>query len=211
MNLRAMISMPLVFLSIFLLYFSTKKEEGSPSIRKIATLGMYGAMAIALGIYESFLPDLFLPGMKLGLPNVIILLLMAYVGFKEALVVDIIRVLLVSLLRGTFLSMGGFMSLAGASASFLVMWLVLFLSKRKLTVYFASILGAVCHCVAQLWVGYLYIGNPAIFLYLPWMALLALGTGFLSAALVRLLSRIPQFAKKSQNIDASHKVGETEK
>ena len=193
MNLRVMIAMPLVFLSIFLLYFSAKTDEGSPSIKKIATLGMYAAMAIALGIYESFLPDLFLPGMKLGLPNVIILLLLAYVGWKEALVVDIVRVLLVSLLRGTFLSMGGFMSLAGATLSFLAMCLVLVLSKKRLTIYFASILGACLHCVGQLLVGYAYIGNPALFYYLPWMELIALFTGFFSALLVALLGRLPMF------------------
>ena len=73
------------------------------SIKRLAINAMLMAMAIVLSIVESFIP-VFVPGVKLGLANVIILIMFYEFSIKEAFIVNVLRILLVGLLRGTFLS-----------------------------------------------------------------------------------------------------------
>ena len=91
------------------------------TIRKIALLGVLTAAAIVIGILESFIPSVGIPGVKLGLANIVILIILYEIGVVEAIVVDLSRVFLVGLLRGTLVSMGFLMSLTGAVMSLGIM------------------------------------------------------------------------------------------
>lgn len=166
-----------------------QRQTTPMSVRRLTRLGFYLALAIVIGILESFLPDLFLPGMKLGLANAVILLILLQSSAIEAFAVSMLRVLLVSLLRGTFLSMGGWMSFAGALLSFMGMVLAYYLSKKKLSPFFLSILGALLHNVGQILVAIFYLGTSSIAYYLPFLALLSLGTGFLIGFLANELKK----------------------
>mgnify|MGYP002624780641 CR=1 FL=1 len=165
-----------VFLAFFL--YQTGKGERHWSVRKISRLGLYTAMAIALGIAESLIPDFLLPGMKIGLPNIVILILLYTDGFGAAFFVNLFRVFIVSLLRGNIFSMGGWMSLAGAFASLLGMGLTHFLLRRASPIGI-SLVGSFLHVSAQILVAWFYVENAAIVAYLPFMLLLAIGSGLL--------------------------------
>lgn len=180
----------IAFVALTLMALAFYQRQTTPmSVRRLTRLGFYLALAIVIGILESFLPDLFLPGMKLGLANAVILLILLQSSAIEAFAVSMLRVLLVSLLRGTFLSMGGWMSFAGALLSFMGMVLAYYLSKKKLSPFFLSILGALLHNVGQILVAIFYLGTSSIAYYLPFLALLSLGTGFLIGFLANELKK----------------------
>ena len=95
--------------------------------RRIIYLSIFLAMSVVLGYIESFLPA-FLPGVKPGFANIIILITLLYLSWWEALALSLIRVFIVSLHCGSIFQFGFYVSLAGALASFLIM----FILRRKL-------------------------------------------------------------------------------
>lgn len=146
------------------------------------------SLAVVLGIAESFIPS-FLPGVKLGLPNLIVLLLLCLYPWYDALIVSLLRVFLVSLLRGTIFQMPFFMSLAGCVFSFLAMLLLLRALKRAFTVFGASLLGAYMHALAQVAVACLFVNSTAPFAYFPVISFLSLGTGLINGGFAYYLLR----------------------
>lgn len=166
--------------------------KGSGRI-KSARLGVLLALCLILGYLESFLPDFLLPGMRLGLGNAALLLVLLVYGFKEAFALALLKALLISLLRGNFLAMGGWMALAGSIASILGMGLLHALWRRCSAVGL-SIVGALLHVSAQVCVGALFLG-PAILGYWPWLLL----SGFLTGALIGVLVEVLRRRKSLMN------------
>ncbi|MBQ9520331.1 MAG: Gx transporter family protein [Acholeplasmatales bacterium] len=146
-------------------------------IKRIAIISMLAAIAIVLGYAESLIP-LSIPGVKLGLANVIILIMIYEFKWYEALGVNVIRILIVSLIRGTFLSAPFFMSLSGGLLSFIMM--LLFSKIKIFTSLGVSVLGSIFHVTGQILVAIIIMGTNAIIYYLPFIALLSLLTGVLS-------------------------------
>ncbi|MCR5078851.1 MAG: Gx transporter family protein [Bacilli bacterium] len=181
----------ILFLVLFVLIYRKSNMFG---VRKIVLLGLFLALAIALGMFESMIPDFLVPGFKLGLANIAIVLLLFGAGWKEALLVDVLRVVLVSLLRGNFMTMGGWMSFAGMALSFLGMLLIHLLWK-KASVIFVSIIGALLHDVGQIFVAFIYMENGAIFYYLPFMVLVSLATGALAGIVAYTLLKRESFTR----------------
>ena len=89
------------------------------TVRKLVYISLLSALAIGLGLLESWIP-MVIPGVKLGLANLVILIAMMTIGFWGAFAIDMAKVLIVSLLSGTFGQMGFVMSLVGSLLSFLV-------------------------------------------------------------------------------------------
>ena len=146
-------------------------------LKRLAAVALMTAAAIVLGIVESFIP-LFIPGVRLGLANVIILIMIYEFKFYEGLAANLVRIVVVALFRGTLLQPVFFMSLAGGVASFVVM---LGFSKIKIfTALGSSVMGSVAHASAQMVVAFIIISSNAVFYYLPFIVLLSLGTGILS-------------------------------
>lgn len=134
------------------------------------------ALSVALGVAESFLPPLGpVGGVRLGLANLLILLCLYELGFFEALFLDLAKVLLVNLLRGSFLQMGFWMSLSGAVASFIVM---ASLYKFKIfTEVGVSTVGAIFHSFAQVAVGAIILSTSNVFYYYCFLMPVSLLTG----------------------------------
>lgn len=147
------------------------------NIKRWMIIAMLSAIAIIVGYIESFIP-VFIPGVKLGLANVIILMMIYEFKFYEGLVVDIIRILVVALIRGTLLQPVFFMSLAGGLSSFLIM--LLFSKIKIFTAVGTSVMGSIFHSAAQMVVAYIIISSTAVYYYLPIIILLSIGTGILS-------------------------------
>jgi len=170
------------------------------NVHKIAFLAMALALAVTFGIVESFIPN-FLPGVKLGLPNLVIVLLLCLYPWYDALIISLLRVFLVSLLRGTIFQMPFFMSLAGAIASFLGMLLLLRPLKKVFTVFGASLLGAYLHTIAQVVVACLFVNSLAPFSYFPVISFLSLATGLLNASVTYYLLKRTSIRKASGEKD----------
>ncbi len=143
--------------------------------KKTAMLGMLLAFALILGYVESLLPLPFgIPGMKLGLPNLSVLLTLYLFGGREALAVNLTRVMLSGFLFGNFSTV--LYSLSGALFSFLIMSI----GKRikGLSITGVSVAGGCAHNLAQVMVAVLVTSTGQILYYLP--PLIACGslTGF---------------------------------
>ena len=132
--------------------------------RKVAFLGLSIALAMILSFVESQIPVFtVVPGMKVGLPNLVMVFLLYRVGWKETVVVSLIRVVLVALLFGNLQSL--IFSIAGAVLSLTGMIL---LQKTKLfSPITVSVVGGILHNVGQIIAACLWTRTAQIAYYLP--------------------------------------------
>ena len=151
--------------------------------KRLCIISMLLAMAIVLNILESFIP-MGIPGVKLGLANIIILIMLYEFKPYEALAVTILRILLVGLLRGNFLTPTFIMSLSGGMLSFLIMYL--FSRIKVFSPIGVSVLGAVSHATGQVIAAIILLGTQAVVYYLPLIGFLSIGTGIISGIITRL-------------------------
>ena len=154
-------------------------------------LGILLALALVFGFVESFLPDLLVPGVKLGLSNVVVLFVIYVYGQKEGLLIAALKALMVSFFAGTFLSMGGWMSITGSMLSAIMMILLHIIAKRFSPIAI-SLVGALSHFLGQLCIAYLYLGYP-VWVYAPLGMVLAMATGILTGSIAALLLRQKNF------------------
>lgn len=145
------------------------------STRKLTTTSLLVALGVILSIIDSFIPG-FVPGMKLGLANIVILMALYSYGFLDTLFINLMRVCLASFLRGTFLSMGFFMSLSGALISLCVMYLLMRFIK-KLHIVGVSVIGSLFHSFAQICIAFIYLGTGNVIYYLPILCFTSILTG----------------------------------
>lgn len=147
-------------------------------MKKFTRLTMLLALSVVLNIIESFIP-LFngnIPGLKLGLANIIILIILYMFSFKDALYVSLLRIILVGILRTGLFSMTFFFSLGGAILSLCSMFIA---KKTKLSIIGVSIVGSIFHSIGQILVAILIIKNMYIIYYVPWLLLFSIPTGIL--------------------------------
>ena len=131
--------------------------------KKLAFLSVSVALAMILSFVEAQIPPLTsLPGVKIGLANIVTLFVLYRLGWREAVGVSLIRVFLSALLFGSFVSLT--YSAFGAALSLIVM----ILAKRYLpfSSLGVSVIGALMHNVGQILAAWIYLGNGAIVYYL---------------------------------------------
>ena len=157
-------------------------------VQKMALLGVLTSGAIVIAILESFIPSIGIPGVKLGLANIVILIILYELGIVEAVFVNLLRVLVVGLVRGTFLGMGFFMSLTGAVFSLGIM-ILFYLLIKKFSVIGVSVIGSIFHVGGQILIAMIYLGTAYIVLYLPVLAISAIITGVFVGIIAQLIIR----------------------
>ena len=157
-------------------------------VQKIALMGVLTAAAIVIGFFESMIPSIGIPGVKLGLANIVILIILYEVGVVEAIVVDLSRVFLVGLIRGTLVSMGFLMSLTGTAFSLGIM-ILLHLVIKKFSIIGVSVIGSVFHVTGQIVIAMIFLGTVYVVYYLPFIAISAIITGLLVGIVARLIVR----------------------
>lgn len=144
--------------------------------RNTAYLGMYLALALICSYVESLIPFYFgVPGVKLGLTNIVVVLLLYTIGAKEAFGISLMRILLAGFLFGNPFSI--LYSLSGGILSFLVMYLLK--KTEKLKVITVSVAGGLMHNMGQLLVAALVVENYHVLYYLPVLLIAGFVTGFL--------------------------------
>lgn len=155
-------------------------------------------MLLALGIVFYVLEGLFppllpVPGAKLGLSSIIVLIAMLILGYKDGILLAAMRSILGSFIGGTFLSPGSILSLGGALVSAIVVALALKFLRPALSLIGISILGAIAHNLTQLLLAFLlYIKSQALLYYLPFLLLLGLVSGSVTGLLaVYVVEQLP--------------------
>ena len=154
--------------------------------RKLTFLSIFSALAIILSFVESLLPPIWssVPGIKMGLPNIIIIFLLYKFSLKQAAVVSGIRILTVAFLFGNLMTLA--YSVSGAVLSLAVMWIM---KKCNLfSMVGVSIAGAVSHNIGQIIAAILILGTKEIGFYLPVLAISGIVAGiFVGTAGILLL------------------------
>ena len=145
-------------------------------VQKIALLGVLTAATIVIAVLESFIPSVGIPGVKLGLANIMILVTLYELGILEAVFVNLARVFLASLIRGTIFTMGFYMSLVGAFLSLGIM-ILFYLLIKKFSIIGVSVIGAIFHVFGQIIVAMIFLSTAYILYYLPVIAISAVITG----------------------------------
>jgi heptaprenyl diphosphate synthase len=141
-------------------------------------LGLCVAVAGILHAVESWLPlPSPVPGVKLGLANIVSLLVINVYGWRDALSVSALRVVLGTLLGGVFLGPAFAMGLSGAVVSTLVMACVYRRWRPPFSLVGVSVIGAVAHNLAQIGTAAVLVASASLLWYLPYLVLFAVPTG----------------------------------
>ena len=159
--------------------------------KSTAFLGLCTALALVLAYLEVLLPPIFtaVPGIKLGLPNVVIVFVLYRFGLPRAALVSFVRIVIVSMLFGNVMAFA--YSVAGACLSLLVMALL-----RRIDLFSTvgvSVAGAVMHNVGQILTAMLLLGTAELGYYLIVLAV----TGTISGILIGIcgalaIRRLPE-------------------
>ncbi len=143
---------------------------------KTAYMGVLLSLSLLLSYVESLIPFYFgVPGIKLGLANLAVVIVLYWYGWREAIALNVMRVLLSGFLFGNLFMI--MYSLAGAVCSFLMMCFVR--KTGKFSVVGVSISGGIFHNVGQLGVAVFVTETVAAVSYLPVLAAAGTVTGML--------------------------------
>ena len=159
-------------------------------MKKYMRLVMLLSFSIVLSILESFIPlfNGYIPGLKLGLANIIVLIVLYKYDTKDVFFVSILRVIVVGLMRTGLFSVNFFFSLSGALFSAVSM--ILF-KKTKLSMIGVSVIGSIFHSIGQILIAILFLKNNNMIYYLPWLLLFSIPTGlFVGYVSKKMLSEL---------------------
>lgn len=161
---------------------------------KITFLGLFTAVALVLSFLETLIPNMVpIPGFKIGLANFAVLLALYLFGFKEAVIVDLARIILVALLFGSLFSF--FYALSGAVCALIIELIIK--KTDKFSPIGVSVFGAVFHNIGQFIVAVILIKSLGILYYLPFTLLFCVLSGALNGYLVLILKDRLKFLKKN--------------
>lgn len=145
------------------------------SARKTALLALFTTLSLAVYAIESAIPPLVpVPGIKLGLANIVTLLLLRHLRARDAVFVLISRILLSSFLFGQALSL--LYSLAGGLCSLCVMALVMGILQKRL-LFLTGAMGGLAHNLGQLAVAFVVTRTAGVLSYLPFLIVGGILTG----------------------------------
>ena len=171
-----------------------KQPTRQLSTRKMTTIALLSALALALSWLESMIPfQPGLPGVKLGLANLVIVFALYCMDSRSALLINVVRILLAGLLfSGPF---GTLYSMAGGTASLAVMTGLLAWNRRRRTkkqvdlfsIFGISMTGGVFHNLGQLVIAIVFVSSLNLIYYFPVMILSGIVTGLVNGAIARLL------------------------
>lgn len=163
--------------------------------KKIALFGMMVALAFTFSYFESLIPfNIGIPGVKLGLANLVVVTALYIMTPSQALAIAVIRIFLAGLTFGNVYSLA--YSLCGGILSYLVMLLV---KKTRLSIVGVSMLGGVCHNIGQIIVAAIVMETVRIAYYLPVLLVAGLITGFLMGVASKLvIDRFQKISKSKQ-------------
>lgn len=155
---------------------------------KAAYLGVFTALALIFSYLETFLPvPVGIPGIKIGLANLLVVVAMYKLGVREAFVISVLRIVLSGFLFGNLFAI--IYSLAGGILSFSVM--VCLKKRGSFSVFGISMAGGVFHNIGQILIAMYIVETVQIAYYIPMLLIAGVLTGLLiGVAANEILKRI---------------------
>ena len=143
--------------------------------KKLTTLAMLSAIALTIFMVEAQIPPLVpIPGIKLGLANIVTVFAVFAIGAREGMLVLFVRIFLGAVFAGNFSTI--FYSAAGGALAILTtIFLKKLLTQKQLWV--AGVCGAIAHSIGQMAMAITLTATPTLALYLPVMIAISIVTG----------------------------------
>ncbi len=142
--------------------------------KRVAMAGIFVSLALIFSYVESLIPFNFgIPGIKLGLANVVIVTGLYFMKLPDVCLISVIRIFVSGLLFGNMMSL--IYSLSGGILSLAIM--IILKKINKFSVIGVSISGAVCHNIGQIAAAIIVTGVPVIAYYLPILMAVGIITG----------------------------------
>ncbi len=156
---------------------------------KVAYWGIYTALALIFSYVEMLIPIHFaVPGVKLGLANVVIVVVLYKMGRREAYIISVTRVILAGFLFGNMASI--IFSLAGCIFSLTIMSILY--KKEIFGIIGVSVMGAVFHYIGQVLVAMVVVNSFSIIYYFSLLMIAGVVTGVLIGIVAQeMIKRIP--------------------
>ena len=173
---------------------SSKQSDSADSMSKakdVSFMGVLLALAIVLSILEAGLPPIpfFPPNFKPGLANVVVMYCVMIVGYRQAVLINVLRSLFILILRGP---VAGLMSLSGGFLSVFVLILLIGLFANKISYAMLSVISALFHNLGQLLVAGALMDFRLIIFYAPVLlvasVVLGMFTGFILGSIMPALN-----------------------
>ncbi|MFI3214802.1 MAG: Gx transporter family protein [Eubacteriales bacterium] len=163
------------------------------TVKKITTCGMLACLAMAISLLERYIPmDIMIPGLKLGLANIVTVYAILKIGKKEALMIFLTRVLLVAFLSGRVSAL--LFSILGGFFAWVIMCILAKFLNKGISIIGLSIAGAAFHNIGQIIAGIITIGTVSVLSYLSYLLILSIPVGFITGELLII------FLKKTKNL-----------
>ena len=155
--------------------------------KKVAVCGVLVALAMIFSYIEVLIPFNFgIPGMKLGLANLVIVIGFYFLKPQEVLLISMVRIFMMGYMFGNGMSI--IYSLAGGIFSFLIM--LLLKKTGSFSIVGISIAGGVFHNVGQLAAASVVLENTGVLYYCPALLISGVVTGFLIGILSKRVVRV---------------------
>jgi heptaprenyl diphosphate synthase len=162
---------------------------GSSDNSRTYKIALLISISCVLQISESFIPHP-IPGLRLGLANMLTLVALVTLGFRAALEIAVLRTVLSAFIMGTFMSPTFVLSFSGAVISSLVMGglyhLPIFQGRFRFSIIGISVFGALTHNIVQLYLAYfILIKHSGIFIFLPYLCIGGVAMGLVTGLVAR--------------------------
>lgn len=152
-------------------------------IKRYTIIAVLSALAVVINLFESF----FIPpvqfGIRFGLANIVSLVAIYFVGKKDMVLINALRVIIANLLRGTIFALVFWISFGGVILSTIA---IIILFQLKSSLLFTSIISAIAHSVGQVMVVVLVYNQILIASIIPLLLISSIVTGILTAFIAKL-------------------------
>ncbi len=152
-------------------------------IKRYTIIAVLSALAVVINLFESF----FIPpvqfGIRFGLANIVSLVAIYFVGKKDMVLINALRVIIANLLRGTIFALVFWISFGGVILSTIA---IIILFQLKSSLLFTSIISAIAHSVGQVIVVVLVYNQVLIASIIPLLLISSIVTGILTAFIAKL-------------------------
>lgn len=160
--------------------------------KQLVLTALLFAVALVLSVVENSLPPVSggVPGVKLGLSNIAVMFALFFLYKRQALIIAILKAFFVVITRGPI---AGLLSLAGGVLSIVVMALLIFVFKDRISYLILSISGAIAHNLGQFVIVSLIYTNMYLLVYLPVLLIAGIVAGIATSTLLKFI--LPAFKK----------------
>lgn len=155
--------------------------------KKMITMALFTTIALTIFMIESYIPPLApIPGIKLGLSNIITLAVIILWGWKEGAIILFMRIILGSIFAGQMMSF--IYSFAGGTLCLITMCMVKRFFQKDM-IWVISIIGAIAHNIGQILIACIVVNSTSILFYTPILVISSIVTGTFTGLSVQYLIR----------------------